>query len=181
MNNDLVVSPDGSEPSPPPMPGVPRPPAYVPSHPTLTEIFGSPEAAPIGTACVFPQWQDEHHPRQVAVRYAAPGNLCEPHPWVLLDSDGPQVLSDESVVNCEWLPLEDLARELGHEPSRPRVTSDQVWRVTRGFHDATRATPFVSREQAWQSGDFDSMKDAMEEAGIEVLRDAVDLGKGSMA
>lgn len=176
-------APDGARPSALAMVGQPRPPAYVPQHQTLTEMFGAPEAAPLGTACVFPEWQDEHHPRQIALRLQSPHVLDEKYPWVLLDSDGPQVLSNESVVNCEWLPLEDLARELGHRQDsvKPKVTQDQVWQVTRSFHDATRATPFVSREQAWQSGDFESMKDAMEEAGIEVLPDGASFGRGGEA
>lgn len=115
MTNEPLGSPDGSEPSAGGCDvGQPEPAAYVPKHRTLTEVFGAPEAAPLGTACVFPEWQDKHHPRQIALRLHSPNVLDEKYPWVLLDSDGPQALDNESVINCEWLPLEDLAREMGH-------------------------------------------------------------------
>lgn len=184
MSKDVVGAPVGAEPSAGGCePGQPEVATYTPKRQTLTEVFGAPEAAPIGAACVFPEWQDKHHPRDIAIRWAPPNNRDERHPWLILGSAGPQVLSNDCVINCEWLPLEELASELRHPHGggKPQVTSDQAWRVTRCFHDATRATPFVSREQAWQSGDFESMKDAMEEAGIEVLRDAAASSRGDEA
>jgi hypothetical protein len=106
----------------PPMCGVPDP--EPPPRPvvTVTDRFGSPEAAPLGTAVVFPEWQDKHHPRDIAIRWCHPDVFDERTPWIILNSDGPQRLSNDCVVNCEWLPLADLATELGHNPPKASPT-----------------------------------------------------------
>lgn len=58
--------------------------------------------------------------------------------------------------------------------SKPTLTPDQVWQVTERFHDATQEKPFARREWAAQSGDYESMKDALESAGVVVLPKAAE-------
>jgi hypothetical protein len=66
-------------------------------------------SAPIGTTVVFPAVQDEHHPRQIAIRWAPPWDLDEECPWLIMGSEGPQRLSNDVVEGCEVLavPLAD--------------------------------------------------------------------------
>lgn len=67
-------------------------------------------SAPLGTTVVFPATQDEHHARQIAVRWSPPWDLDEEHPWLILGSDaGIQKLSNDVVEGCEVLtvPLAD--------------------------------------------------------------------------
>jgi len=59
--------------------------------------------APLGTIVVFPRWQDEHHPRLIAIRWSPSFARDEEYPWIILGSAGPQRLSDESVEGCEVL------------------------------------------------------------------------------
>lgn len=80
-----------------------------------------PASAPLGTTVVFPAVQDEHHPRQIAVRWSPPWNLDEEHPWLILGSDaGLQVLSNDVVEGCEVLtvPLVD-ACHVQHPERQP--------------------------------------------------------------
>lgn len=81
----------------PPMVGRPRPRRVTPS-PLL-----DPASAPLGTIVVFPAEQDEHHVREIAIRWAQPYDRDEEYPWIILGSDGPQRLSNDVVDGCEVL------------------------------------------------------------------------------
>lgn len=70
---------------------------------TGTIVLTDPADAPLGTTVVFPRWQDQHHPREIAIRWAPPFDLDEQHPWLIVGSDGPQVLGNDSVAGCEVL------------------------------------------------------------------------------
>lgn len=68
--------------------------------------LSDPASAPLGTTVVFPATQDEHHPRQIAVRWSPPWNLDEELPWLILGSDaGIQKLSNDVVQGCEVLTI----------------------------------------------------------------------------
>jgi hypothetical protein len=73
-----------------------------------------PAADPLGTVRVFPRWQDRYHARELAIRWSPRIDLDEPLPWLILGSEGPQKLSNDSVRECERLPLSAVAREFDH-------------------------------------------------------------------
>jgi hypothetical protein len=62
-----------------------------------------PTNAPLGTIVVFPRWQDGHHPTDIAIRWAPPYDIDEQYPWLILGSEGPQQLGNDSVEGCEML------------------------------------------------------------------------------
>jgi hypothetical protein len=66
-------------------------------------VLSDPTNAPLGTTVVFPRWQDKHHPREIAIRWAPPFERDEQHPWLIVGSEGPQVLANDSVAGCEVL------------------------------------------------------------------------------
>lgn len=64
-------------------------------------VLADPVIAPLGTAVVFPRWQDEHHPREIAIRWAPVHDIDEQYPWLIVGSEGPQRLDHDSVQGCE--------------------------------------------------------------------------------
>lgn len=72
-------------------------------------VLTDPVNAPLGTTVVFPRWQDQHHPREIAIRWAPPHDIDEQYPWLIIGSEGPQRLDHDCVAGCEVLscPLVD--------------------------------------------------------------------------
>lgn len=102
-----------------PMPGMNRQPKpevwWNPmSRRTLTYMYGSAAGAPVGAVCVFPAPdRDAGVVREIAVKWAPPFDRDEPYPWIILGSEGPQRLSNDSVDDCEWLPFIRPSHEYG--------------------------------------------------------------------
>lgn len=123
------------------------PPAPATVHRGAEVQAGEPEDDPIGTIRLFPRWQDEYHDRQLAIRWAPNyRNLKgEPYPWLVLDSECPQLLSDDSVRGCQVLPWATAAVELGlPQPAPSPVSEDQeqrVHHVAKAIRDAYERLP----------------------------------------
>jgi hypothetical protein len=79
--------------------------------------LADPAAAPLGTTVVFPVFQDECHPRDIAIRWAPTYDRDEKYPWLIVGSDGPQRLSNETVEGCEVLstPLAEACKPTGQD------------------------------------------------------------------
>lgn len=85
-----------------------------------------PASDPVGTVRVFPRWQDENHPREFAIRWCSSIDRDEKYPWLILESEGPQRLTNASVEGCERITFEQAMRELAAgatESEQPDVST----------------------------------------------------------
>lgn len=70
-------------------------------HFNLDRILKPHEMA-VGTVVIFPRVRDQYHETSLAIRWADSFS-DESLPWLILGSEGPQYLSNESVEDCEIL------------------------------------------------------------------------------
>lgn len=87
-------------------------------------VKGDPTTDPIGTVR---DMRDPHSPiadddpiahvERYAIKWCSPLNRDEEHPWLILDSDGPQRMPNDLMDRYPVVPLDEVARRLGHCPA----------------------------------------------------------------
>lgn len=84
-------------------------------------VKGDPASDPVGTArdmrdphCPIPDSDPIAHVQRYAIKWRPPEDRDETHPWVILDSEGPQRMPNDLMDIYPVIPLAELATKLGH-------------------------------------------------------------------